>query len=206
MQRILRTLMAVAAMVALWSGLNAIFDVGRLVGALEAKQIGVVNSSGGSSTVPVQLFVLCSGGPYVTPADTAEHTLASCTVPGGKMGVNGSLDIEQFWEFKDPSGISTAGQKSIHTKWGPQPVQLYGGNFAGNTFGAYLIKLVNMGTPAEQFTTGDNGAYGSGGNFGGYYHPLVDTTVDQVISFTCNKAVAAENCTLVHYEVKLTVR
>lgn len=148
-----------------------------------------------------QFMVLArSAVQVVAPNDVAENILASITVPGGSLGLNGILRFHaRFvttntgnnkllrWRFGGVGGIQYAGVTATTTIYPQMRGELQNRNSQAAQEGGY------MGTLGAT-TFGSSGATNVG---------ALDTSVDQQLVITCQKAVGADPASLEGYFVEL---
>jgi hypothetical protein len=132
------------------------------------------------------------GVPAVALANT-ELTVASVTVPGGAMGVKGSLAVEALL-----SHTNSAGGKTVGVKLGGSAVVTYTGA-ASNDATMIERKVYNRAAAVQVSAPVAQAGAGSGGALVAL---TVNTAVDQALIVTLKPAVANEVMTLEALSVK----
>jgi hypothetical protein len=172
------------------------------------KQLGRMGwtvDADGSNTVRATYYskgvtVLASSAVAVScPADTNEDVLATITVPGNSMGLNGSLRIWTLWTM-----TNSANNKTIRVRFsGANGAQyMVVTNTTTATYHAVTL-LGNRGAANSQVGQMSNGLIAS--SSGAVVTSAVDTTVDTTIVITGQKASAGETITLERYLVELII-
>lgn len=142
--------------------------------------------------------ILAASGAGITHTGTlTKTTLATATVPGGAMGVNGILRVTTQWDFTSSANNKTPGI-----------------DFGGSTIWAQVHttnegtrdqrQIQNRNSTSSQVTV--NSASGGGGWSVTGTNPTttsVDTTVNQDLTINATLANSGENCDLVCYTVEL---
>lgn len=139
-----------------------------------------------------------SGAAATAPADTADNTLATISVPAGAMGPNGILRITTLW-----SHTNSANNKTLNVKFGGTS---WLANIATTTSVTQNIVMIRnrgvtnsqvgfMATTFQSFVTAAASAVTAS----------IDTTTAQSITITGQKASAGETITLESYLVELIV-
>lgn len=150
-----------------------------------------------SSTTVCQIqgtAVVTANGAY-TQTTGSDLTLATVTVPGGAMGVNGSLRTDNNWSI-----ANTAGAKTQSVKFSATTVA---SRTAGSQSGLRgFAKLSNRGNLASQvlFASTIQTPFGDGA-IGGY--STIDTSINQNLTFTGQLTVATDYIILEGYTVEV---
>lgn len=130
------------------------------------------------------------------PADTTENTLATVTLPGGALGPNGQCRITTMW-----TTTNNANTKTLRTKFG------------GTTIGAIAQttnvslrdqrQFGNRGDQASQVATTTGTTTGFGPSTAAVTTMTLDTTVNQSVTITAQKADGADTARLEMYLVEV---
>lgn len=139
--------------------------------------------------------IAASGALNTAPLDTLENTLLSLTIPGNSLGANGLIRLSQMWFF-----TNNANAKQLRVRFGGVALITFNQiNFGGFQ---HIITIQNRNNTGAQMTQSANPPFGSfsvdirvGSN--------VDTTVDQPLLITMEKAVGADACRLETYIVEI---
>lgn len=157
-----------------------------------------------SSTTACQLYVDVAG--TVTPTGisagayaggTTEATLVSVTVPGGAMGNNGALRYEAVSSIPNNANSKTVQAKFAGTAFATIAATTSAGVRLLNSIRNRGSQTVNTGTAAGL------GAQGIGGLSGASQQTTIDTTTNQVFTFTATLANAADYVILDGYAVEV---
>lgn len=125
-----------------------------------------------------------------------ETTLASVTIRGGSMGPNGSLRISHLWSY-----TNSANTKNLRIKFGGTTYFLTQPNVTATATG---VTFVRNRTAASQVGMGATiGGSGAGTVAGAAVTSALDTSADQVITFTAELTNTGETITLEGYTVEI---
>jgi len=129
------------------------------------------------------------------PADTNENTLATITIPGGVMGANGRLVVEAYFNI-----TASTNNKTWRVRLGGTVLHNGGATSATGVSVGTLAPIANRNSESSQVGVGFTGIGVSSTT-----HPTgtVDTTTDQTLTITGQKATGAETMTLAQYSVRL---
>lgn len=123
--------------------------------------------------------------------DATYQTLASVTLPGGTMNLNGKIVIEQDWSY-----TNSANTKNMRIDWG--------GNWmtaasATTTAQSWLVLAIKNANSLTSQIALNSTTYGSGAAL----TAAVDTTQNVNIDFRCNWGanVIGESITLLGYSI-----
>lgn len=132
----------------------------------------------------------------VAPNNTAENVLATVTIPGWVMGLNGRIQCRSFW-----SVTNSANNKTI---------RMHLGGIAGPAFTSVVFTttsgmervttIANRGATNSQFG-GPASLYSMNNTGAQSMTAALDSTVAQDLVFTGQKALATETITLESREV-----
>ena len=138
--------------------------------------------------------ILAAGGGLTAPADTAENTLATVTIPAGAMGVNGMVRITSMWGCNnDASG------KTPRIKFGGTTIETY--SLIGATGAALYADVGNKNNASAQIA---RGVHADTTNMVETLTTLaINTTSSTTVVFTAQKADGTDTITLDHYTVEL---
>ena len=157
---------------------------------------GWENSGSSSSgiTVFAQSAVAVSGA-----ADANENTLATITIPGGTIGANGSVRIWTSWTLTN----------SVNNK----TMRIRLGGISGTQFMAYIAttsasfnavrSISNRNSQSSQVGSMPIGSSSFDISTGSLPTGTVDTSIDQTLVITGQKATAGETLTLERYLVEI---
>lgn len=97
-----------------------------------------------SFDIPASPTAVVDAGPGAFTGVTSEITAISITVPGGAMGINGTLSSEYAWSCNNSAGNKTCSSKLAGTTFS---------TFSGttSTFARYLGRLQNKGVQNRNF-------------------------------------------------------
>jgi len=161
--------------------------------ANDLNQPGVIQLA---TSVSVVRIVGKSGLAVNTPADTTEDILATVTIPANSMGANGVIEVVALW-----SCTNNANAKTARVRFGG-----IGGTIYESVSLANFASANTYATITNQNATNSQVGYSAAG-FGTSTSALVtsaiDTTVDQTIVFTGQKATAGDTLTLNSYLIRL---
>ena len=137
----------------------------------------------GESKVPAALTAFATTGPGAYTQSTSEITLKNCIVPGGMLGVNGSLIRRVKWAY-----TNSAGTKTLRDKYGAST--LAGPSRTTTTADYWMYTVDNQGVSNVQIGPAQPQAYLSSASNFVYY--AVDSTVDQTYAATGQLGAAAD--------------
>jgi hypothetical protein len=135
-----------------------------------------------------------SGAASSVTGTTTETTLASVTIPGGMMGANGSVRISAKWSY-----TNSANAKNLFVKLAGNNVISAVRTTTSNE--AWLFSFENRASQTLQVYINFPIPLAAGG--GTVTQLGVNTAVDQVLTFSCALASAAEQCKLESYTVEV---
>lgn len=125
--------------------------------------------------------------------DTNENTLFTATIPGGVMGANGVLSIRTKWQY-----TNSANNKVFRARLGASQLCTFTATTSG--CGAFVWDINNRNSESAQL--GTNG--GGGGVAGGTVDTAtIDTSADQTLTITAQKATGTETVTFLGVSVIL---
>lgn len=125
--------------------------------------------------------------------DTNENTLYTMTIPGGVMGANGVLSIRTKWQY-----TNSANNKVFRARLGASQLCTFTATTSG--CGAFVWDINNRNSESAQL--GTNG--GGGGAAGGTVDTAtIDTSADQTLTITAQKATGTETVTFLGVSVIL---
>lgn len=128
---------------------------------------------------------------------TNETTLATITVPGGMMGLNGGIEIDATW-----SNNSSGNIKTHRMRWtGVAGTQLYAVATSTNIAHHEMRRLRNRNSASSQISSYSSVAPGFGSGTTAPTTTAVDTTADQTIVLSSQLANAGDNSAVERYEV-----
>jgi hypothetical protein len=144
--------------------------------------------------------VLCNTTVAVTaPADTAENTLGTCTVPANAMGPNGSLRVWTTWTL-----TSSANVKTFRVRFsGAAGTQFLQTTATTSAAAQFLTVISNRNATNAQIGGLTGGTVGITGI--AHTTATVDTTAETSIVVIGVKATAGETLTLERLLVELIV-
>lgn len=145
---------------------------------------------------PVKLYTTGSTTTAVTNT-TAETQVASFTLPGGVMGMNGILRLCPML-----SHTNSANTKTLRIKLGAATAitQAFGGTGSASAYGAFTIRNLNSQS-AQKSTQG--GSMGIGTTSSAIGTSTADTSADITVSLTVQMGALAETVTLEHLFVEV---
>ena len=142
---------------------------------------------------------LCSSAVAVSgAADTNENTLATCTVPGGSMGVNGQLRVTALWTVNN-----NANAKTVRIRFGGASGTAYSAIGLASLVSRLDIRVIANTGAANSQVGGQSGSDTYASTANALTTSAVDTSASTTIVFTCQKATAGDTCTLSGYTVEL---
>ena len=145
---------------------------------------------------PVNLYTTGSTTTAVTNT-TAETQVASFTLPGGVMGLNGILRLCPMF-----SQTNSANTKTLRIKLGAATVitQAFGGAGSASAYGILTIR--NLNSQSSQKST-QGGSLGVGTTSSAIGTSAADTSADITVSLTVQMGALAETVTLEHLFVEV---
>lgn len=148
--------------------------------------------SGGQSILAFDAAAL------TTPADTTEDILASIVIPGGSMGKSGLLRVSTFWSMTNNANVKT-GRIRLGGIGGTQFATLA---LASLLTAADIRIIFNRGVTNSQLGNVVSlvGAWGTSAV--ALITGAVDTTLDQTLVITGQKATAGDALVLEAYIVE----
>lgn len=165
---------------------------------------------GGSRGYGVPAALLGQYAPYIVSQsavavsgteDTNENTLATITIPGNALGLNGSIEVITNWTFTNSANAKTlrarfsGGSGTIYMSFGHT-------TSAGQ---AAMFVISNRNAANSQYggaiAVNSTGGWGSTSNAG--ITSSVDTTAATTIVLTGQKALGTETLTLERYIAKI---
>ena len=145
---------------------------------------------------PVKLYTTGSTTTAVTNT-TAETQVASFTLPGGVMGMNGILRLCPMF-----SQTNSANTKTLRIKLGAATAitQAFGGTGSASAYGILTIR--NLNSQSSQKST-QGGILGVGTTSSAIGTSAADTSADITVSLTVQMGALAETVTLEHLFVEV---
>ena len=145
---------------------------------------------------PVKLYTTGSTTTAVTNT-TAETQVASFTLPGGVMGLNGILRLCPMF-----SQTNSANTKTLRIKLGAATVitQAFGGAGSASAYGILTVR--NLNSQSSQKST-QGGSLGVGTTSSAIGTSAADTSADITVSLTVQMGALAETVTLEHLFVEV---
>ena len=145
---------------------------------------------------PVKLYTTGSTTTAVTNT-TAETQVASFTLPGGVMGLNGVLRLCPMF-----SQTNSANNKTLRIKLGAATAitQAFGGTGSASAYGILTIR--NLNSQSSQKST-QGGILGVGTTSSAIGTSAADTSADITVSLTVQMGALAETVTLEHLFVEV---
>ncbi len=133
-----------------------------------------------------------SATPVSAPADTNEDILATITIPGGTLGLNGQFELRTLFTVNN-----NANAKTLRVRLGGIGGTIYETiNAANNVSANLLTQFANRGAANSQVGA-PNTAYGL--STSAVITSAVDTSADTTVVITGQKAVAGDTITLESY-------
>jgi hypothetical protein len=155
----------------------------------------------GAAWVFGNTFVLKSDGTTVaTTATTSEETLGSILIPGGLMGLNSAIRIKTLWSMTGTAGIKTPRIKFASLP-GTPVFEWASGATAGAIENETTIRNANSLTAQVAYFQGTSS--GLGNTTASNIALAVNTSADQTINITGQKASAADGFSLRGYTVEI---
>jgi hypothetical protein len=131
-----------------------------------------------------------SAVPIAAPLDTSNNVVLSVNIPGNSMGPNGRLQIRMLWSY-----LNNANTKSIKIRFGGT-AYAYNAGLASLAGANVVVDILNRGMTNSQIMT----PIGVNSTLTGLTQPFgvsnIDTTVDQLVTFECQKAVGTDSMVL----------
>jgi hypothetical protein len=170
------------------------------VGPLEFTAAGALRVPGPLSAPGTARTTAAAGAAITAPAnDTNENTLVSVTIPGGSLGPNGWIEVLATWSF---TGSTNA--KNMRVKYGGTTFNNRAVSTAANISLQVLAVIRNRGLTNSQFSMGGTGADGVGTSNNAPSTGNIDSTADQILLITAQKATGSETLTLEGYSIRTT--
>lgn len=146
------------------------------------------------------IILAASSGSVSCAADTAENALATITVPGGWMGLNGILRWHAVWTY-----TNSANTKTIRTRFGGVAGTIY---FSiaptTTTYSRDFRQLQNQGAAnSQKGVTAVVTSTTWASDAASIVTSSVDTSADTSLVFSGQKASSGETLTLESYLVEL---
>lgn len=130
------------------------------------------------------------------PANTSENALATISIPGGIMGPNGSIEILYTYRF-----TNNANNKIMRLRFSGIGGTAFQDRLVTTQQTSQLLTIIsNAGATNSQVGMGV-GSTGIGETTNPIVTSAVDTTVNQTVVITGQKANAADTLELVRYRV-----
>jgi len=146
---------------------------------------------------PVKILA-ASATAVTAPADTAENTLATITIPAGAMGLNGIVRIRAEWSY-----TGSTNSKTLLVKFGGTAFLSVGDTAAANTSAIGTCQIHNRNSASSQRGSGTVISNGATVFAGTVQTGSIDTTAAVTILIRGTKALAGETLTLESYLVEL---
>ena len=144
--------------------------------------------TGGTPTIPESPTPFVTVGPGAYAQTTAAQiTLFTGTVPGGAMGVDGSLLIDA-----DFANIGNTNAKTQRIIFGGQTVHQVSQATAANVAGLWRTRITNRGEVGKQYVNPLGVLAATVGSAGTFGNTSVNTAADVTLSFTSELAVATD--------------
>lgn len=148
-----------------------------------------------ASAAPRSPIILAqSGVASSVTGTTAETTLASITIPGGMMGVNGAVRVSMMLSF-----TGSTNSKTMRMAFGGVTQISVSTSTAANTTFAQQITICNRGSLTSQISQN----WAAGMSPATLISSNVNTAADQTIAILGTLASAAESITLASYTVEV---
>ncbi len=139
----------------------------------------------GGQVYSVPLLAFSSGTSVTAPANTAENTLQSFTLPGGSLGANGFLRLTALIECTDSAGTKTF--------W----FRIGGVNIMATVFGAgnasAFYEQVFFNRNSQSANGYQNGNTARGPSAGLMVSTSINTAIDQTVSLVAAKSNGADS-------------
>lgn len=176
-------------------GSAGFYTYGRYLRPGSAHTFAYVPTVGWRRTSSGPMIISQSAVAISVPADTSENTLVSITIPGGTIGANGRLVVETSFTI-----TASTNSKTWRVRLGG--TTLHSGVTASATAVTFdsIARIANRNSESSQIgsTFTGNGAVSTSLPTG-----TVDTSVDQTLIITGQKASGGETMTLAQYSIRL---
>lgn len=176
-------------------GTEGFYAYGRFIRPGSSHEFVYIPSVGWRRTSSSPQIIAQSAVAVTTPADTNENTLATITIPGGVIGANGRLVVEAYFNVTASTNSKTwrvrLGGTSLHNGVTTSATAVSVGT---------LAPIANRNSESSQVGVGYTG---NGVSSAALPTGTVDTTADQTLTITGQKATGAETMTLAQYTVRL---
>lgn len=176
-------------------GTAGFYAYGRFIRPGSSHKFVYIPSVGWRRTSSSPQIISQSAVAVTAPADTNENTLATITIPGGVIGSNGRIYIEAYFTVTASTNNKTwrarLGGTALHTGVTASATVVSVGT---------IISIANRNSEASQIGTSFTG---NGVSATALPTGTVDTTTDQTLIITGQKATGAETMTLAQYTVRL---
>lgn len=162
---------------------------GRSVNSFTNPVTGRISLSAGGVAISWD-SIYQSAVPIVAPLDTSNNVVLSVNIPGNSMGPNGRLQIRMLWSY-----LNNANTKSIKIRFGGT-AYAYNAGLASLAGANVVVDILNRGMTNSQIMT----PISVNSTLTGMTQPFgvssIDTTVDQLLTFECQKAVGTDGMVL----------
>jgi hypothetical protein len=147
------------------------------------------------------LIVAQSGAPIVSGvADVNEHALVVIPIAANSLGANGLIEVCSYWSCVNSVNVKTA--RVRYGAIGDLNGTIYMATALTNLASAMLIaNWFNAGAANAQAAENAGGTYGT--SVGVAVTSAINTLKDSFIAITAQKATAAEQLTLLFFQVLL---
>lgn len=176
-------------------GTEGFYAYGRFIRPGSSHEFVYIPSVGWRRTSSSPQIIAQSAVAVTAPADTNENTLATITIPGGVIGANGRLVVEAYFNVTASTNSKTwrvrLGGTSLHNGVTTSATAVSVGT---------LAPIANRNSESSQVGVGYTG---NGVSSAALPTGTVDTTADQTLTITGQKATGAETMTLTQYSVRL---
>lgn len=147
-------------------------------------------------------FILAANAVAIAHTGTVDETvLATVTVPGGAMGLNGRLRVISLWSWTNSANTKTA--RCRFSGISGTQVNAGAGTTTASTQLTNIIRNVNAAN-AQKYFNGTIAPFNIP-NAAAIITSSVDTSVDQTLVFTAQLTNTGETITLQDYMVELIV-
>ncbi len=180
--------------------LNPVF-----IGAYSSIKILNITAINGTVTYNVSLVreetakessvIAQSGAAIVTANSVSEQTLVTIPILANAMGSNGSIQVWTLWSLTNNANVKTLRVKLGSTNFWAA---------AGASFASLKghCQIFNRASLSSQVAA-DSGLVGFAGSASAVVTGSIDTSVDQVLTITAQKATGTDTCTLEAYLVRM---
>jgi hypothetical protein len=151
---------------------------------------------GTPATIPASPTAFATTGPGAFTGVITEISMASVTIPGNSMGVNGATEAVSTWGM-----TSSVNNKTMRVKFGGTAVTT--AVLTTNIQAQLFSRIINRGVTGKQISSQGTSGGGLGGAAGASIYPAIDTTADVVLLFTGQNANAADNLVLEGYNATI---